>query len=286
MFAEVSASRMGRTKRTLAAVAFTLVSCSSQILPAATPTTHVTALRLYVTTPAIPLIHNLTTAYSRLNPSISFEVTSGDYEAMAQEVMRDDTAYLVTNHLDDERPLWAAPIGQDGIAVIVHPNNDIMALTTAQVRGIYQGWTRNWRELGGRDGQIVVISREAGAGTRAEFESLLMGSRRTTTNAQIAPSSAAMVQSVARQPNSIGYVSMSYLDDSVRALTLDGAAPTLENVYDNIYPLRSILYVAGQHEPVDEGEFDPHYRAFIGWIQSPEGQALVAHGYAPLLRAQ
>ncbi len=275
---------MGRTKRTLAAVAFTLVSCSSQILPAATPTTHVTALRLYVTTPAIPLIHNLTAAYTRLNPSITFEITSGDYEAMAQEVMRDDSAYLITNHLDDKSALWAAPIGQDGIAVIVHPDNDVSALTAAQVRDIYQGWTHNWRELGGRDGEILVISREDGGGTRAEFENLVMGSRRTTTTAQIAPSSMAMVQSVARLPNSIGYVSMSYLDDTVRALTLDGAAPTLANVYDNIYPLRSILYIAGQHEPGGTGDLDPHYRAFIGWVQSPEGQALVARGYAPLLR--
>lgn len=286
MSVKVSASRMGRTKRTLAAVAFTLVSCSSHILPAATPTTHATALRLYVTTPTIPLIHNLTSTYSRLNPAVSFEITSGDYEAMAQEVLRDDSAYLVTNHLDEQSPLWAAPIGQDGIAVIVHPDNALTALTTAQLRDIYQGWVTDWRELGGRAGRIVVVSREAGSGTRAEFNSLVMGNRRTTTTAQIAPTSAAMVESVARQPRSIGYVSMSYLDTSVRALALDGAAPTLENVYANIYPLRSILYVAGLHEPGDTGELDPHYRAFIGWVQSPVGQALVAHGYAPLLRSQ
>ena len=93
-----------------------------------------------------------------------------------------------------------------------------------------------------------------------------------------------MVLSVARQPAAIGYVSMSYLDDRVRALTLDGAAPTLANVYDNVYPLRTILYVAGQHEPDAVDGLEPHYRAFIGWVQSPEGQALVEQGYAPLLR--
>jgi phosphate transport system substrate-binding protein len=274
---------MGSTRRTLAAVAFTLVSCSSQILPAATPTIHVTALRLFVTTPAIPLIHNLTTTYSHLNPSITFEVSSGDYDAMVQEVMRDDSAYLVTNHLDNQSPFWAAPIGQDGIAVIIHPDNDISALTSAQLRDIYQGWTSNWNDLGGHNGDIIVISREDGSGTRAEFESLIMGNRRTTSNAQIAPSSAAIVQSVARQPNSIGYVSMSYLNESVRALTIDGAAPTLANVAQDIYPLRSILYVAGQREPVATDGLEAHYRAFIGWMQSPEGQALIARGYAPLL---
>jgi len=277
---------MGSTRRTLAAVAFTLVSCSSQILPAATPTTHVTALRLYATTPTIPLIHNLTTTYTRLNPLITFEITTGDYDAMVQEVMRDDSAYLVTNHLDAQSSLWAAPMGQDGIAVIVHPDNDISALTSAQLRDIYQGWTSNWGDLGGKQGDIVVISREDGSGTRAEFESLVMGSRSTTSNAQVAPSSAAVVLSVARQPSSIGYVSMSYVNNSVRSLTIDSAAPTLENVYNNIYPLRSILYIAGQHEPTDTDGLEAHYRAFIAWVQSPEGQALVARGYAPLLAPQ
>lgn len=275
---------MGRASRTLAAVAFTLVSCSSQIIPAATPTTHVTTLRLYATTSAIPLVRTLATAYSSLNPTITFEISTGDYGAMVREVTRNDSAYLITNHLDEDSPLWAAPIGQDGIAVIVHPDNNVSRLTTTQLRLIYQGWVERWSDLGGRGGDIVVLSREAGSGTRAEFESLIMGSRRTTPTAQIAPSSEALVASVARQPDSIGYVSMSYLNDAVRALALDGATPTLDNVYDNIYPLRSILYVAGQHEPTASDGLEPHYRAFIGWIQSPDGQTLVAGDYAPLLR--
>ncbi|MCC6803227.1 MAG: substrate-binding domain-containing protein [Anaerolineae bacterium] len=277
---------MGRASRTLAAVAFTLVSCSTQIIPAATPTTNVTALRLYATTSTIPLVRVLTTHYSRLNPSISFEISTGDYGAMVREVMRDESAYLITNHLDDDSPLWAAPIGQDGIAVIVHPDNNLARLTTAQVRLIYQGWTERWSDVGGRGGDILVISRENGSGTRAEFEGLIMGARRTTPIAQIAPSSEAVVASVARQPDSIGYVSMSYLNDSVRALALDGAAPTLDNVYDNVYPLRSIVYVAGQHEPSADDPLEQHYRAFIGWIQSQDGQTLVGREYAPLLRGK
>lgn len=278
---------MGKASRTLAAVAFTLVSCSTQIIPAATPTTHLTTLRLFATTSAIPLVRTLTTTYSALNPTIAFEIATGDYGAMVREVMRDDSAYLITNHLAEDSPLWAAPIGQDGIAVIVHRDNNITRLTTTQLRLIYQGWLEQWSDLGGRGGDILVISREQGSGMRAEFESLIMGNRRTTPIAQVAPSSEAVVASVARQPNSIGYVSMSYVIDQrsdVRVLALDGAAPTLDAVYDNIYPLRSILYVAGQREPSAADDLEAHYRAFIGWIQSPDGQALVGGDYAPLLR--
>jgi phosphate transport system substrate-binding protein len=105
-----------------------------------------------------------------------------------------------------------------------------------------------------------------------------MGARQTTQSAQVAPSSAAMVEGISKTKGAIGYVSMSYLDDRVQALTIDDAAPTLDNVYANIYPLRSTIYVMGMEEP--EGD----YRSFIYWIQSPEGQAVVAKHYAPLLR--
>ena len=101
---------------------------------------------------------------------------------MVQEVMRDDSAYLVTNHLDNQSPLWAAPIGQDGIAVIVHPDNAISSLTSAQLRDIYQGWTSNWSDLGGRRATSSSSAAKRVPARAAEFESLVMGSRRTTSN--------------------------------------------------------------------------------------------------------
>jgi phosphate transport system substrate-binding protein len=105
-----------------------------------------------------------------------------------------------------------------------------------------------------------------------------MGARQTTQSAQVAPSSMTMVESVSKNKGSIGYVSMSYVDTTVRALAIDEVEPTLDNVYNNIYPLRSTMYVIGLTEP--EGD----YRNLIYWIQSPEGQAIVGQHYAPLLR--
>jgi phosphate transport system substrate-binding protein len=163
--------------------------------------------------------------------------------------------------------------------VIVHPENLLTDLTTEQLRNIYQGYISNWRDLGGTDLDVTVISREGGSGTRAEFEQLVMGERRTTLAAQIAPSSTAMVTSVATQAGGIGYVSMGYLDSRVRALSIDGVPLNVDTVYENTYPLRSTLYFIGLEEPQDD------YRVFIGWVQSPEGQAVVARHYAPLLRS-
>jgi phosphate transport system substrate-binding protein len=200
---------------------------------------------------------------------------------MLDKLLTEPGAYLLTDHLPEDRPEYptmAWPIGQDGIAVIIHPDSPVDQLSTEQLRSIYLGHVSNWRDVGGDDLDITVFSREDGSGTRAEFERLVMGARQTTQSAQVAPSSAAMVEGVAKTTGAIGYLSMSYVDDRVRPLTIDDAAPTLDNVYANIYPLRSTIYVIGQEEP--EGD----YRSFIYWMQSQEGQAVVAQHYAPVLR--
>lgn len=268
---------MRRAKHALVVVAFSLVSCSSQFIPAATPTTNSALLRLYSTTATLPLANDLASAYNQRFPSIAFDVTSGNYEAMVEDIREEDDAYLLTNHLPTETLLLGFPVGQDGVAVIVHPDNDVLHLSTQEIRDIYQGRITNWLELGGEDRAITVVSREGGSGTRSEFDRLVMGDRRTTQSATIAPSSGAMVTSVSREPGAIGYVSMSYLGATVRPVTVDGVLPTLENVADNSYPLRSTLFIAGVREP--EGDL----RAFVGWVQSPEGQAIVARHYAPML---
>lgn len=268
---------MGRTKRSIAIVALTLASCSSRMVPAATPSSQTITLRLHATTAAAPLLNDLAASYSQSYP-YTFDIVTGNYQAMVDGLARGEVAYFLTNHLPADSALWAAPVGQDGIAILVYPDNPVTGLTTEQLRGIYQGFIPHWGDLGGLDMDITVISREDGSGTRAEFERLVMGDRRTTLAAIVAPTSAAVVRSVADLPGGIGYVSMGYLDASVRAVAVDGVPLTPETVYDNTYPLRSTLYFVGREEPEDD------YRVFIGWVQSPEGQAVVARHYAPLLR--
>jgi phosphate transport system substrate-binding protein len=272
---------MRRTKRALAIVAFTLVSCSSTVVPASTPTSNSIILRLYATTPTIPLLEDLTAHYSQNYPSFVFETETGNYQTILDKLLAGEAPYALTNHLPDDSPdspILAWPIGQDGIAVVVNPANTLINLSIDQLRGIYLGHYSNWNEIGGSDQDITVMSREDGSGTRAEFERLVMGARQTTLSAQVAPSSSAMVESVAGLSGAIGYVSMSYLDDRVRALSIDDAAPTLDNVSGNIYPLRATLYVMGLTEPEDD------YLQFISWIQGQTGQDVVARQYAPLLR--
>lgn len=269
--------RMGHT---LAIVALTLVGCSHQLLPSSTPINDQVLLSLRSTSATSPLSREITRHYAHINPNLSFDVTVSNYQRIIDDLMRERDFYFFTNHLPTtpETPLWAAPIGQDGIAIILHPEHPQPNLSIDQVRGIYQGRIRNWQEIGGADQEIHVISREEGAGTRIEFEQLVMGDRLTVQNAQIAPSSQAMRQSVARQVGSIGYVSMAYVDETIQAAQIEGITLSADTVYDNTYPLRTTLFVAGLEEP--EGP----YRTFVGWVQSPEGQAIIGQNYAPFLR--
>ncbi len=271
---------MGRTRRTLAIVVLTLAGCSTPVLPASTPTIDPVILRLNSTTATLPLLSDLTRTYAQLAPEVRFEISTSSYTAAAARAMASPPVYFLTNHLPppEDSPLWGAPIGQDGIAIIAHPGVSVSSLTTEQIRGIYQGRITNWSALGGSPLAITVISREDGSGTRAEFERLVMGDRQTTRTAQIAPSSSAILTSITRQPGSIGYVSMGYLNTTVKIIQVDGSAPTQANVYANTYPLRATIFFAGPQEPEDE------LRAFIGWVQSPEGQAVVAQRYAPLVQ--
>ncbi len=267
---------MWRPKHTLVMVTFALVSCSTPVAPASTPTHGAVTLRVYATTAAIPLLNDLTSHYMETHPNINFETTTGDFQTMLQQLNQSGEGYLLSNHLSEDNSILAWPIGQDGIALITHPKNPVDSLTSEQLRSIYLGHVARWSEIGGIDSPVTILSREDGSSTRAEFEKLLLGERFTTQSAQIAPSSAAMVSSISQIPNSIGYVSMSYLDASVKALSIDGIKPTPTTVYDNTYPLRSNLYVIGLSEPENV------YRDFIGWIQTPEGQQIVGLHYAQL----
>lgn len=271
---------MGRAGRTVAIVALALAGCSNPVLPASTPTSDAVFIQLNTTTATLPLMTDLTRTYAQVNPAVNFEVSVGNFESAAVQALNDPPVYFLTNHLPppEESVLWGAPIGQDGIAIITHATNPVTDLAIEQVRGIYQGRVVSWAGAGGASQTITVISREMGSGTRAEFNRLIMGERRISQSAHIAPSSAAVVTSVARQPGAIGYVSMSHLDPSVHAVRLNGVAATSENVYNNTYPLRTTLFFAGPAEPEDE-----NLRAFFAWVQSPEGQAVVARHYTPLL---
>ncbi len=264
----------------IAALTTTLVGCSAQTLPAITPAVESEALRIYATTATSSLVTDLSVAYSDGFPTFRFRSRSANYESLRDDLLNDAVPYFLSTHLPADSPLWAAPIGHDGIAMIAHPDVPVRGLTLGQIRAVYSGRIAVWDAIGGAELPVTVISRERGSGTRAEFERQVTGQTPITANARLASSSRAMLQTVAATPGSIGYISLGFLQaqsaPGVRVLAVDGSPPTLATISDETYPIRSTVFVVGREEP------QGNYRAFIGWMQSPAGQRIVLRQYAPL----
>ena len=137
---------------------------------------------------------------------------------------------------DDEKAsgLKETTLALDGIAIIVNPQNPVKDLTLEQIAKIYTGEITNWKDVGGNDAEIVLIGREAGSGTRDGFESIT-DTKDACQYRQELTSTGDVITTVSQNPNAIGYASLASIKDSVKALTVNGVAPTEATVKDGTY---------------------------------------------------
>jgi phosphate transport system substrate-binding protein len=167
-------------------------------------------------------------------------------------------------HLVEHQIAW------DGIAIITHPSNPLTGLTMKQVKSIYAGEITNWKDVGGEDKSIHVVAREEGSGTRDAFETLVMGQVGLIIDSAILqPSNGALRTTVAGDPDSIGFLSMGYVDSTVKALAVDGVEATVENAKSRTYPIIRPLYFLTREEPVGL------VKEFIDFALGADGQAIV-----------
>lgn len=159
----------------------------------------------------------------------------------------------------------------DGIAVVVDKENTAANLTKEQLTKIYTGEIKNWSEVGGSDGQIIVIGREAGSGTRGAFEEILKVENKCQY-AQEIDSTGAVMAKVASTKGAVGYVSLDVVDDTVKAVSLDGVEPTAENIKEGKYFL-SRPFVMATKGAISEQS--PAVQAMFEYIDSDEGQAII-----------
>jgi len=173
-------------------------------------------------------------------------------------------------------------VGLDGISLAVSEKiyqAGVKSLSREQIRKIYSGVVTNWKQVGGPDEDIYVISREEGSGTRDDFNEAVLGNRTAETPGvdTVANSGAEVKTAISGSDEAIGYLGFNYLGGGVRAVAFDGIPPSYENIKLDIYELKRQLYFYTFGDPT------PGARAFIDFVQGQEGQKIAAEeGFIPI----
>ena len=174
---------------------------------------------------------------------------------------------------DEEKAsgLTETVLAYDGIAIIVNPENAISDLSVEDIARIYTGEVTNWKDLGGADAEIVVVGREAGSGTRDGFESIT-GTKEKCLYRQELTSTGDVITTVSQNPAAIGYASLSAVKDTVKALTVNGVAPTEDTVKDGSYVVqRPFVLVTRTDEKLNDAA-----QAFFDYAVSADAVELIA----------
>lgn len=209
--------------------------------------------------------------YPKVTVTAEFVGSGAGIEAVSNGTA--DIGNSSRNLKDEEKAKGVAEniVAIDGIAVVVDPANTVEDLTKDQLTSIYDGTVTNWKDVGGNDAPIVVVGREAGSGTRGAFEELLKLEDACKYSNEL-DSTGAVMAKVASTPGSIGYVSLDVLDDTVKALKLDGAEPTEENIKAGKYFLSRPFVMATKGEISEQSDL---VKALFDFFYSDEGSELV-----------
>jgi len=177
-------------------------------------------------------------------------------------------------------------VALDGRAVIIHPENPVAELTMEQIGKIYTGAYTNWKQVGGPDQKITVLSRESSSGTYVFFQEHVLNKQDYTPEARLMPATSAIIQAISTDKYSIGYVGLGYAEEAAQKVKVLGLKaddqspaifPSLETVLNNSYSIARALYL------ITNGEPQGAVRQFIDFCLSSEGQKIVAEvGYVPV----
>ena len=229
------------------------------------------------------VIGYLSEAYMEENSDvkITYNPTGSGSGIQAVQEGRCDIGLSSRNLKDDEaKDLKGTVVAIDGIAIIVNPQNPITDLTIEQIASLYKGEITNWEEIGGYDAPVVLIGREAASGTRDGFESIT-DTEDACKYSQELTSTGDVVQTVASNPNAIGYASLASVKDTVKAIDVEGVTPTTETIQNGTYKAqRNFVFVTKKNK-----ELIGAAKSFFDFATSAASDELVTEaGAVPVAR--
>jgi phosphate transport system substrate-binding protein len=239
-------------------------------------------------TTVLPIAQASLEAYMKKNPGVQISLSGGgsgegikalldkttDIADSSREIKKEEIELAEKNGV---KPV-AHVVAYDAIIPVVHPKNKVTNLSIDQLSQIYQGKITNWKEVGGEDLKIVVISRDSSSGTFESWDHFIMKKAKVTPQAQMLASNGAIVTAVSKNRYAIGYLGMGYVNKSLKPLPVDGIKASVETALSKEYPLSRELYMYTNGEPTGE------VAKFIAFVKSADGQKIVAkEGFVPLV---
>ncbi len=239
-------------------------------------------------TTVLPVAQGTLETYMKDNPGVQMSLSGGgsgegvkalidkttDIATSSREIKKEEVALAASKGV---KPV-AHVVAYDAIIPVVHPKNKVTNLSIDQLSQIYQGKITNWKEVGGEDLKIVVISRDSSSGTFESWDHFVMKKAKVTPRAQMLASSGAVVTAVAKNKYAIAYVGIGYVNKSLKPLQVNGITASLQSAMSKEYPLSRELYM------YTDGEPQGHKAKYIAFVKSAEGQKIVAkEGFVPLV---
>lgn len=241
-------------------------------------------------TTVLPIMQKISEAYMAANPGVQIALSGGG-SGNGIKALLDGLATIAMSSRDIKGSETAlaekkgihpvrTSIAVDALVPVVHPSNPVTQLSLDQLRDIYTGRITSWKEVGGKDSTIVVISRDTSSGTYETWEEMVMKQAKVMPRALLQASNGAVEQAVSKNPNAIGYVGLGYLSANIKGLHIGEVAASAETALSKQWPLSRELYV------FTNGEASGAAGALLKYILDPaKGQKAVAEvGFVPLGR--
>jgi len=269
-------------KRSILIVTLAVVFCL------AAPTAWAGNLVIKGSTTVLPIAQKVAEAYMKQNPDVKISLEGGGSGNGIKAIIDGSTDIANSSRfikdkevsLAVEKGRYPVPfaVAYDCIVPVVHPSNNLTNITTDQLKRIYMGQVKNWKEIGGPDSPVVVISRDTSSGTYEVWAEKVLKGEKVFPGALLQASNGAIVQAVSKNKNAVGYIGIGYISSEVKALKVDNIEGTPETTLNGSYPISRALYM-----------FTPGWPAgdtlnFINYVLHPQkGQKYVLEaGFVPL----
>jgi phosphate transport system substrate-binding protein len=239
-------------------------------------------------TTVLPIAQKVSEAYMKQHPDVKISISGGGSGNGMKALIDGSTDIADSSRFIKDKEVKLAvengvfpvafAVAYDCIVPVVHPSNTVNDISMAQLKDIYMGKVKNWKEIGGPDRPVVVVSRDTSSGTYEVWHEKVLKKERVFPGALLQASNGAVVQAVAKNKNAVGYIGLGYMEKTVKALTVGGITGSEETTLNGTFPVSRPLYMFTPGWPKGD------VLNFINFVIHPEkGQKYVSEaGYVPL----